>query len=298
MKRRNFFSGYHPAVNLVYFVLVLGFAMFFWHPVCLLVTLGCSLRYAASLRGLRAATRGLGGLLPLMLLAAVINPLFNHEGATILRYLPTGNPLTLESVVFGFAAAAMLGAVVTWLGCCSVVLTSDKLIWLFGRILPMLSLLLSMALRFMPRFRAQFRAVNEARHSMGRGCGDGSALARLRHAVTVFSILVTWSLENAIETADSMKGRGFGLRGRTAFSIYRMEERDRLALLWLGGCGGFILSGWMAGCLDWRYFPTIRGAGAGAMQIALYLAYLALCLTPVILNRWEERAWNLSRSGR
>ena len=38
------------------------------------------------------------GLLPMLLLAAVVNPAFNHEGATLLTYLPSGNPLTLESM--------------------------------------------------------------------------------------------------------------------------------------------------------------------------------------------------------
>ncbi len=43
-----------------------------------------------------------------------MNLAFNHEGATILAYLPSGNPLTLESIAYGFAAAAMLAAVVLW----------------------------------------------------------------------------------------------------------------------------------------------------------------------------------------
>ena len=36
-------------------------------------------------------------------------------------------------------------------------MTSDKLVWLFGRITPHLSLLLAMTLRFVPRFAAQAR---------------------------------------------------------------------------------------------------------------------------------------------
>ena len=43
------------------------------------------------------------------LLAAVVNPAFVHQGVTILTYLPSGNPLTLESILYGLAAA--LGAV-------------------------------------------------------------------------------------------------------------------------------------------------------------------------------------------
>ena len=45
---------------------------------------------------------------------------------------------------------------------------------------------------------------------------SGSLLQRLKNAITILSIMVTWALENAIETADSMKSRGYGLPGRTA----------------------------------------------------------------------------------
>ena len=71
---------------------------------------------------------------------------------------------------------------------------------------------------------------------------DGSLLQRLRNGVTILSILLTWCLENALETADSMKSRGYGLPGRTAFSIYRLDDRDQAALWWLGALGGYILS--------------------------------------------------------
>lgn len=74
--------------------------------------------------------------------------------------------------------------------------------------------------------------------------------------------MVTWALENAIETADSMKSRGYGLRGRTAFSIYRMEDRDKYALGWLGFCGMYLLCGSLAGGLKWWYFPMLQGAMA------------------------------------
>ncbi|MBE7055615.1 MAG: energy-coupling factor transporter transmembrane protein EcfT, partial [Ruminococcaceae bacterium] len=46
-------------------------------------------------------------MLPALLLMALINPAFNHEGVTILYYLPGGNPLTLESVYYGFLSATM-----------------------------------------------------------------------------------------------------------------------------------------------------------------------------------------------
>ena len=99
-----------------------------------------------------------------------------------------------------------------------------------------------------------------------------------------------------METADSMRARGYGLPGRTAFSIYRLTERDRLALVWLMGWGSYVLCGALAGGLGWRYYPTLRGTAVTPLTASFFGAYLALCFTPVILD-WEEgRRWRRSAS--
>jgi energy-coupling factor transport system permease protein len=296
MKGQDAFSGYHPLVNFLFFALVLVCSMCLMHPVALAISLVSALIYRARLGGRGAVGSALKYLIPIMLLAAVLNPAFNHQGATILTYLPSGNPLTLESILYGLAAAGMLGAVLTWFGCCNVVLTSDKFIYLFGRIIPSLSLVLSMTLRFVPRFRAQLRTVRQAQASIGRDSSSGSLLRRARRGVTLLSILITWALENAIDTADSMKSRGYGLPGRTAFTLYRLDSRDKSALVWLTFCGIYLLAGAMAGGLSWRYYPTLGGNLTGAFPLSFQAVYLALCLTPVILDRKEAVAWQRSNS--
>lgn len=288
------FSRYHPLVNFLFFALVLAYSMVLMHPVCLLISLISAVCYAIQLNGRKAVLFSLKVTLPVLLLVAIVNPAFNHAGITILAYLPTGNPLTLESILYGFAAGAMLCAVLMWFVCYNAVMTSDKFVYLFGRVIPALSLVLSMTLRFVPRFKAQLDTVRQAQFCIGRDASTGSIWQRARKAITIFSIMVTWALENAIETADSMKGRGYGLKGRTAFSIYQAEERDRYALLWLGFCGMYLFCGCLAGGLKWWYLPMLQGAMTQPFTISFYLVYLALCLTPVILNGKEVYAWRSS----
>ena len=265
--------------------------MFFMHPVCLVISLVSATAYNIDLNGRKAVRFQLLYLLPMMLMAAIVNPAFNHEGATLLIYLPSGNPLTLESIVYGATAAMMLAAVVIWFSCYHTVMTSDKFVYLFGRMIPAMSLVLSMTLRFVPKFKAQLHAVSEAQRCVGRDVSNGTVVQRVKNAVTILSILLTWALENAIETADSMKSRGYGLPNRTAFSIYRFDDRDKSALAWLLFCGFYIVFGWAAGGLYWRYYPTIRGAAVTALTVSFQVVYLALCLTPVILNVREDRVW-------
>ena len=292
---RDAFSNCHPLINFLYFGLVLGFSMCFMHPACLCISLCTSFAYAVRLNGRRAARLTLVCLLPLMALTAVVNPAFNHQGATILTYLPSGNPLTLESILYGLAAAAMLIAVILWFSCYTAVMTSDKFVYLFGRVIPALSLVLSMTLRFVPKFQAQLQVVSEAQRCIGRDVSNGGVLRRLRNAITILSIMVTWSLESAIETADSMKSRGYGLPGRTAFSIYRFDSRDQSALSWLLYCGFFLCCGAAAKGFYWRYYPTARGVPLTPMTVCLQAVYLALCLMPVILNIRADREWGVLR---
>lgn len=291
MTSRDVFSGCHPAVNFLYFALVILFSMCWMHPACLALSLFCAVCYNVSLRGWRALRFQLVFSLPMALMATAVNALFNHRGVTILAYLPSGNPLTLESLLYGVAAAVMLCAVVTWFGCWNAVMTSDKLLYLFGKGAPALSLILSMALGFVPRFKRQLRAVAQAQRCIGRGPGEGTLSQRFHSAVTILSVMLTWSLERSIVTADSMRSRGYGLPGRTAYSLYRFDSRDGGLLVWLLGCGFFLLSGWAAGEFRWRYFPALTPPEVTPMTARLFAAYLALCLTPLILRGKEALTW-------
>lgn len=291
------FSRYHPLVNFTYFVLVFAFSMMLTHPVSQIVSLVCAVVCGISVCGKKGIFFSLKYSLPVLLLTAFVNPAFSHAGVTILTYLPTGNPLTLESILYGISSGCMLAAILCWFMCFNEVITSDKFIYLFGRIIPVLSLLLSITLRFVPKLKEQIDTVSESQKCIGRDVSQGSVFRRIRNAVTVLSIVVTWSLENAIETADSMKSRGYGLKGRTAFSVYRFEERDRNMLIWLVFCGVYVMCGKISGIFEWRYFPSIAGFPVIPFSVGFHAVYFMMCITPAVINRLEECRWKNIQSG-
>ena len=294
--KKDAFYGFHPLVNFLYFVLTIQSAMLFRHPLCQIVSLISSLSYAIYLEGGKAVSVAVKFLLPVVLLTSVINPMFSHEGRTIMLYLPTGNPLTLESILYGISAGVMLASAFLWFRCFNLIITSDKFIYLFGKIKQALSLVLSMTLRFVPRFKKQMSIVADAQRVAGRDVSTGSIFKRLRNGITILSILITWSLENAIDTADSMKSRGYGLAGRTAFSIYRFDKRDQMAMLWLLGTGICILTGSVTKQLYWQYYPYIKGVTTQPVSIVLYIVYVLLCFTPLIINGKEDAKWRYLKS--
>ena len=292
------FSTYHPTLNMLFFTGVIGVTMFVTHPVILVISLISAISYATLLKGWRKTIRNnLIFTLPVMIIAAAINPMFNHYGVTILGYLSNGNPFTLESCVYGLIMALMLAAVITWFSCYTEVMTSDKFIYLFGRIIPGLSLVLSMALRFVPHFARQAGVIADGQKCVGRSTSNGSILARVKHGITIFSILVTWALENAIETADSMKCRGYGEKGRTAFAIFRFDKRDARCLAGMVISFGIVLFGAAKGYIFSRYNPRIvvKGWPLTPASCLIFGAFLLFCMIPVILEACDRQMWKKRR---
>lgn len=289
--KRDTFAGYHPVVNFLYFLAVLGLGMFLMHPVCLGVSLVCALGYSIYLKGPKALLFQVRFMLPILLLTALLNPVFNHEGATILLYMKNGNPITLEAICYGIAAAFMMVTVITWFSCCNVVMTSDKFVYLFGKLIPALSLILSMMLRFVPRFTAQIKIVTQAQRCVGRDVSSGNVIRRIRNGMTILSIVITWALENAIETADSMRSRGYGMTGRTAFSIYRLQRRDIYALAAIILTVAYVIVGAATGGIYWQYYPLAAGELTGVYAISVFAAYVVLCMLPLLINFGEEIKW-------
>lgn len=290
------FSKLHPTVNFIFFAFVLVLSMFVMNPVCLVLSLVCAFVNAVYLNGIKTVKLCLKFILPMVLLIILINPVFNHQGVTILTYFPWDNPLTLESIIYGIASAALLSSVIMWFSVFNSVITSDKLVFLFGRIIPSLSLVLSMSLRFVPKFSAQLKNVRNAQRCIGRDISDGSAVSRIKNGIRIISIMLSWSMENAIETSDSMKSRGFGLKGRTAYSIYKFDRRDLIVLIIVAVLGVSVSVSAISGVIDFNYFPSIKGNLTDVLSLVTFFLYGILMLIPTILNAGEGIKWKRLRS--
>ena len=288
---RNTFADCHPAVNFLWAVLVLAGSLWLRHPACLAVSLGCALVWYVRQSGRPGGSFVLRVLLPLLALTAALNPLFSHRGETILGYFPGGNPLTLESVLYGLSAGAVLVTCILWFAGLTRVLTADKFIVLFGRAAPSLSLLLSLTVGLVPRFRRRLARIREGQRALGRGTPEDGVLRRARRGLQEMSILMTWSLESSVQLADSMHSRGYGLPGRTSYDPRPMTGRDRDAVCVLAVLSALLLGLAGRGALRWQYYPSAGGAGISAESVTALLCYLAVCAFPMELDLWESLLW-------
>ena len=282
------FSRCHPAVNFLYFVLAIGFGVVIQHPAYILAAVTGSCLYYLLLRG-RKGVRMLLAMLPLVLLIALVNPLFNTLGQTLL-FSVFGRPYTLEALWYGAAVGGIFLVMMLWFGCYNVVLTSDKFTSLFGNLIPSLSLLLVMVLRMIPGFMRKARQISGARTCIGKGIGEGSTKReQLMGGMTVLSALTDWALEGSVVTADSMRCRGYGSARRTNFHIYRMTARDWALLGLIAVLAAAVI---LVGEKTAEFVP--------AVQIPPltwgFWAYCAYLLIPTVLHWKEALTWHILRS--
>ena len=292
---KSTFENYHPIINFTYFCAVIVFSMFLLHPVLLVIAVAAAATYSVILGGKKTIKFILCVILPMIIVVSILNPLVNHKGVTTLIYLGN-NPITLEAIVYGIVSAFMFAAILLWFSCYNVIMTSDKITYLFGRIIPAMSLVFSMVMRFIPHFKAQIKNVSQAQKCVGRDISNGNFIEKAKHGLKILSIMVTWTLENAIDTADSMKSRGYGLKGRSSFSIYRFDARDRAVGAVLIAVMSIVLIGAFSGICTADYYPAIELAGLRPTTIIVYAAYFILCFLPIILDIKEELQWRHSQS--
>lgn len=283
------FAGLHPAVNLIFFLFAIGISMFSMSPAFLAVTLIFSWTYSLILMGRKAIKTNLLFTVPVIIIMALINTLFNHNGATVLFYL-NGNRVTMEAFVSGVVGALLLSSVIIWFSCFNVIMSSDKLIYIFGKAAPVLGLTLSMVFRFIPLLKSRFKEIHLGQRCMGRHTAGGK-MAKVRQTVKEVSILISWSLEAAIETSDSMEARGYGLPGRTSFHLFKMTPADWkvLAITAVTGLAG------TAGCIMGKtsiiFYPEIMPAQWDAVRIVVFVAFCMLLSIPIFIDIAGERKW-------
>lgn len=282
------FDSCHPFINFLYFTAMIAASVAFDHPAFLLISYLCAFIYSVALEGRRALQLNLL-MLPLMAAYTLYYGYYNHFGVTNLSVNFIGNTITMESLVYGAVIAVKTASVCMWLICVHSIVSSDKVIYLLGRLSPRLSLGLSLLLRLIPRIRRRFRRVEDAQRCVGRGAGQGSVFRRVRNMFRELSIVITWTLEDLVYSSESMKSRGVHLRGRTAFSIYRFDNRDRSFVVALFT---FFTVMVMAVLLDQTrtlYAPEIQINPVSPLSFVFYAAYAAACLMPLGVQLAGER---------
>ncbi len=287
---KSAFCRSHPAVNLIFFGGAVVFAMLFDHPLFLAISMFSSFIYAVKLKGKTMLKTFFFGLLPLLAGVVIINALTAHYGVTKLCTLWDGNSLTLESIVYGAVTGSLVVTMIMWFICYNEVVTEDKFMHIFGKRMPHLALLVMMVLRFVPLYANRLKSVMNARKNAG--LEDEGRIGKIKSACHAVSGVVTWALEHSVETADSMKSRGYGLKGRTSYSRFTLAPADIVMISTMLFLIAVTAAGKVFGDIDANFNPVIEISGATPMLVISAAVYSAYCFLPIIFDAEEEMRWN------
>lgn len=287
------FEQSHPAVNFLYFAAVIGGTLAFLHPVYAGIAFVCAVLYSIKRNKARAAVFDLI-LIPLIVLFALYYSTYHHFGMTELRTNFIGNRITLESVAYGLVLGVVIAAFLIWMSCVFSVITTDKVVYLFGKVSPRLSLFLAVLLRLVPRIKTEAVRINAARRGIGRGTDQGNIFRRILNWFQIFSMMITWIIQTLTSVSDSMRARGSSLRGRTAFSIYRFDNRDRSYVIVMFALLTAVAMSVLLKQTGMIYDPRILWNRPTVLSVLFFLAYALFCLMPLFLEIFTQ--WSFERA--
>lgn len=288
------FASTHPTVLFIYYLSVVFITMFMIHPAILILSLIGALIFFFMLEPTKQFVRDIGFYSFVFMLIAITNPLFVHRGETILFFL-NDNPVTKEAFIYGFVIAALLVAIIFWSKSYTILVTSDKFIYLFGKAIPKLSLIISMSLRFIPLFKQQMKKVNQTQKTLGIYTSK-SITNRILSGIRTFSSLLTWSFENSILQADSMKARGYGLKGRSHYSLFKWNARDYYLLVMIGGIFLAVMYLNTKDVYQFTYYPLISNFHLSIKHIFELGIIFVLMILPTLVEVKENIQWRYYKS--
>lgn len=287
------FSEYNPIIITIWFFSVTGIAMFCNYPLLMIMSLLGGILFFILYNGTRHGNTHLFFII-LFTVLALANPLVSHNGKTVL-FVMNNNPITLEATLYGLNSAAMIIGVLYWFRSFSQIMTSEKLLYITGAFSPKLSLVLSMTLRYIPLFSRQSSKINSAQTAMGLYKED-NFIDDIKGRFRVFSVMVTWALENGIITADSMEARGYGTGRRTQMRRFCFLTSDILffiADLLLFGITSFAIG---KKRLFFSFYPSITFESPKIIGFAGLISYGILIIMPMIIEMVVKIKWKYLRS--
>src|SRR5699024_9329654 len=154
-----------------------------------------------------------------------LNPFLVSRGTTILFYF-RGKQVTLEATVYGITMALFIVTIIVMFMSFNFILNGNRFLFIFSKVLPKTAFLIMLSIRFIPLLKRRLDEINAVQRVRGMSIKVGSFRERIRNGLLQIQILLTWSLEEAIQTADSMRARGYGSGKISSSNPYKMERRD------------------------------------------------------------------------
>ncbi|MDF2856432.1 MAG: cobalt transporter [Neobacillus sp.] len=289
----NRFERFHPLVSFLFYAGSLALIIFMLHPVFLIIgfLVIFAINYAHDrLKGIRS---WLWLFLSMGLLITILNPLFNERGRYVLFEVGQ-HKVTLEAITYGgMNALSMLGIIALFVSY-NVIMKPNKLLFLFSKFLPQFAILLMLTMRFIPLMKRRLKEISVIQKSKGITVSTGKWMTRVQTAMLYIQTLLTYSLEEAIQTADSMKARGYGQGPRSTYDFFRFRRMDVFAIVYLLIIFAGTLFGRFSGYGYLTIYPMMESWQLSLLDARTLIFYLLFLSFPLFVEVGAMVRWRLS----
>lgn len=295
---RKYIDQIHPAVGFFYIAAVLVITMITMNPYLLAISCITSIIVMGYLKGLSELRKNIVPDISVIIFTVGIQPVFSGSGKTVLYYV-NDRAVYLEGYIYGLVIAMLLITVFNWCTVMRILMDSEKWMYLIGRLSPTLAMMITMILRFIPLMRQRYRVIHEGQVGMGRYNNTYSKkknvlyafmgfIEKIRHRIKEISILISWSLENSIETSDSMESRGYGLKGRTSYHRYILKKTDIIQMILIAGAFAYVLVPVLLRQFRAYYLPRVYIESVSVWHVIVMVVYIVLAVFPVVFYKKSD----------
>lgn len=216
------------------------------------------------------------------LMIALLNPLFNRRGITILFYL-FDKPVTFESLAYGiYMSIVIMGMFVIFL-CINKVLGMGKTLYLFSKAVPQTAFMVNMTLRFSELFKIQAKdyiAVQNVRHTHDQS----QKYEKIKYAGSLLSGFCSGVLEDGMNIAETLRAKEYGKHKRVSYSQYSINTLDIIFFILVALIGIPILLGKFSSIGNIDYYRDFNITIYGIESYIVYGFIIIYFLLPIILD--------------
>lgn len=295
---RKYIDQIHPAVGFFYIAAVLVITMITMNPYLLAISCITSIIVMGYLKGFSELRKNIVPDISVIIFTVGIQPVFSGSGKTVLYYV-NDRAVYLEGYIYGLVIALLLITVFNWCTVMRILMDSEKWMYLIGRLSPTLAMMITMILRFIPLMRQRYRVIHEGQVGMGRYNNPYSKkknvlytfmgfIEKIRHRIKEISILISWSLENSIETSESMESRGYGLKGRTSYHRYILKKTDIIQMILIAGAFAYVLVPVLLRQFRAYYLPRVYIERVSVWHVIVMVVYIVLAVFPVVFYKKSD----------
>ncbi len=287
------FKDLHTTIILSYFVIVIAITMMSQNPIWVLSSFSFSSLYYIQNHSLKAYLKYLLYFIPMLFFIIFMNSFFNGLGLTVLFYLGKGNPITLESVLFGLFNGLLLCSIYLWFSSYQKVISTDAWITVLGRRMPTVGLAIAMIMKYIPDTLKQGEQISYQQKALLAN-EKMTVKQKSSFGARLLTILLSWSMENSLDTADSMAAKGYPSIQRKAYQQHRRTRRDHLILIGLLIIFFLHMIFLIQGNSKFTYYPFLIWQGKEQGNLLNYLSIASLICVyafPLTLDCLQSIQW-------